>query len=361
MVSGDPVEGRRRIALLTGGTGGHIFPALAVAQAAREQGVEVLLGIGSPHLEREWPDAVVFSAPRLRPVVQAFRHAPNLLRLARTWQKKLRDVDAVVGFGSYASFPALLGALWARKVLFLHEQNALPGRVTRLLAPFARRIFLTFPGTLARYPRKGVWTGNPIRPELLAEKQSWTPETARRFYGLPSEGLVIGLLGGSQGARPLLEKVLPVLLQQEAVAVLVLTGEGHFSWAKEHFTHPRAVLVPFEDHMARFYQAVDGVISRAGGGSIAELVAFQVPTLFIPFPHAADNHQVANAREVVRMGAGEMLEEHELHPGKIRAWVRRLQDPEYRKHLVEGMRRLARPRAAWEIVEKVLEELDTPS
>ncbi len=258
MVSGHSVEGRRRIALLTGGTGGHIFPALAVARAARERGVDVLLAIGNPHLDREWPDAEVFAAPRLRPVSRALWKTPWLLRLARHWQKRLREVDAVVGFGSYASFPALLGALWARKPLFLHEQNALPGRVTRLLAPFSRKIFLTFPGTLARYPKKGVWVGNPIRPELLAEKATWSPETARRFYGLPPEGPVIGLVGGSQGARPLLEKVLPVLVQHEAIAVLVLTGERHFAWARERYAHPRVVLVPFEEHMARFYFAGTG-------------------------------------------------------------------------------------------------------
>ncbi len=352
------MERRRRIALLTGGTGGHIFPALAVARAAQEQGVEVLLAIGNPHLNREWPGAEVYAAPRLRPLTRALRGAPTLLHLARFWQKRLRDVDAVVGFGSYAAFPALLGALWARKPLFLHEQNALPGKVTRLLAPFARRIFLTFPGTLARYPQKGVWVGNPIRPDLLAEKASWSPETARRFYGLPPGKPVIGLLGGSQGARPLMEKVLPVLLQHDTVSVLVLTGERHFAWAQERFAHPRVVLVPFEEHMARFYRAVDGVISRAGGGSIAELLAFGVPSLLIPFPHAADDHQAANAREVVRMGAGEMMEEPDLHPRKIRVWLRHLQEPDYRRNLLEGMRRLARPRAAWELAEAVLQELE---
>lgn len=358
MVSGDPLERSCRIALLTGGTGGHIFPALAVAHAAKEVGMDVVVGIGSPHLERDWEDAVVYEAPRLRPVHRAFRSLPRIFSLAGKWRRRLADVDAVLAFGSYASFPALLGALFVRKPLYLHEQNALPGRVTRLFAPFARRVFLSFPGSLSRYPRKGVWVGNPIRPELFASRERWTREAARRFYGLPDNSLVVGIFGGSQGARGLMEKTLPVLVQKDVPAIpLVITGEKLFSWAEERFGGTRAVLIPFEEDMGRFYAAVDGVISRAGGGSIAELMTFEVPSLFVPFPHAADNHQVANAMEVVRMGAGEMVEEKDLHPRRIRAWIRHLQDRDYRERLRAGMRKLARPRAAWDMVNRVLEDL----
>ncbi len=352
------MEGRFRIALLTGGTGGHIFPALAVWEAARsDPRLEVELGVGSPRLEDLPEDAVVYEAPRLRPLYRSVRALPRVIRLAWFWKHRLAGVDAVVGFGSYTVFPALLGALWARVPLYLHEQNAVPGRVTRLMAPVARRVFLSFPSALPRFSRKGVWVGNPVRPALLRPDVS--REAARAMVGVDPGAWVVGVMGGSQGARGLLEKVLPVLGQTPDVMGLVLTGERNFAWARERFGYPNLRFLPFERDMRRFYRAVDAVISRAGGGSIAEILVFRIPALLVPFPHAADDHQRHNAREMVRVGAMEMVEERDLHPRVLRTWMAHVRDRDYRQRMQEAMARVARPRAAWDLLRHVVEDLQS--
>lgn len=350
------MERRFHIVLLSGGTGGHIFPALAVWEASRDfPNVEILLAFGNPHLKDLPAEAIVYETPRLRPLLKGVWRLHHVFRIAWEWRKRLQSVDAVIGFGSYASFPALLGAWWAGVPFYLQEQNVIPGRVTRFMAPLARKIFLSYPSTKAAFPQKGVWLGNPIRPSLL---QPLSREEARKIMGLPPNAWVVGVLGGSQGARGLMEKVLPVLGQMDVLG-LVLTGEGNWEWASERFRqYTNLRLIPFEKDMRRFYRAVDVVISRAGGGAIGELLVFRIPTLLVPFPYAADDHQTKNAQEMARLGAMGMVQEADLHPRIVSTWLARMRSPHRRKKVREAMERVARPRAAWDLLSSVLEDVD---
>ena len=353
---------RLKIALVTGGTGGHLYPALALHETAPEMGVEAQLFVGRLHIQTSLPEGTkTYDAPPLR-----FRRdlPPNLQRIIRSagllrQRFRAENIQAVLAFGSYASLPGLLAALQLRLPLFLLEQNVVPGRVVSWMRPFARRVYLSFAASLPRFGRKGRWTGNPIRPSLLREFQAHTPEEARKMLGLDPHRPTVLVMGGSLGARPLVRLALQSLRPGKRYQVFLLTGEANQSWAEAHPPPEGVVLQPYCQRMGLAYRAATVAVSRAGGGAIAELLAFTVPTLLIPWPGAARGHQEANAREMARLRAMDWMQEGNLRPEKFRAWVEsHVLNPERLKQKVERMRPHRKPRAAWAVWTDVRETLE---
>ena len=309
--------------VMAGGTGGHIFPGLAVALALREKGWRVhWLGAPSGMESRLVPpygialELINFAGVRGKGV-------PSLLllpiRLGRALVqsvfvlKRVRP-DVVIGLGGYISFPAGVAAALSGRPLVLHEQNSVAGMANKLLARLARRVFTAFPGALAR----GEWVGNPLRKEFLEQ-----PDPSERFAGRTG-ALRVLVVGGSLGARAL-NSVVPLALALIAPdrrpLVLHQSGEKQIDELARNYANAgvTADLIPFIENTAKAYAEADLVICRAGASTVAEIAAVGAPALFVPFPAAVDDHQTHNARFLVEQGAGYLIEQAELSPARLAA------------------------------------------
>ncbi|MBK8071442.1 MAG: undecaprenyldiphospho-muramoylpentapeptide beta-N-acetylglucosaminyltransferase [Ramlibacter sp.] len=310
-----------RVALvMAGGTGGHIFPGLAVAEALRERGWRVhwLGGPGSMESQlvppRGFPfEAIDFSGVRGKgPVTLALLP----LRLLRAfWQsiRVLRRVrpHVVVGLGGYISFPAgLMGVLLGRP-LVLHEQNSVAGMVNRVLAGVADRVYCAFPGVLP----KAQWVGNPLRPAFL---QQPVPEV--RFAGrgaVKDNPLKVLVVGGSLGARALndiVPQALAAIPEARRPRVTHQSGATQIDELRASYEAAgvQAELTPFIDNTAQAFADADLIICRAGASTVTEIAAVGAAALFVPFPAAVDDHQTTNARFLVDAGGGWLVRQRDL-------------------------------------------------
>lgn len=309
--------------IMAGGTGGHIFPGLAVAQALRERGWRVhwLGGTGTaaqPSMESKLVpplgfafESVEFSGVRGKGRATLLKLPFRLLRAC--WQsiQVLRRVkpDVVVGLGGYISLPAGLMAVLLGKPLVLHEQNSVAGMANKVLAKVARRVFTAFPQVMA----KGVWVGNPLRSSFIGGP---APKTrfARR-----SGPLQVLVLGGSLGAKALNE-IVPKALALIPVAVrpqvLHQSGAAQIDALRANYAAAgvQAHMTPFIADTAQAFADADLVICRAGASTVTEIAAVGAAALFVPFPFAVDDHQTGNARFLVDQGAGWLKPQTELSP-----------------------------------------------
>ncbi|WP_296443347.1 undecaprenyldiphospho-muramoylpentapeptide beta-N-acetylglucosaminyltransferase [Rhodoferax sp. UBA5149] len=309
--------------VMAGGTGGHIFPGLAVAQALRERGWRVhwLGGTGSaaqPSMEsRLVPpqgfafDALDFSGVRGKGLATLALLPWRLVRAC--WQsiQVLRRVkpDVVVGLGGYITFPAGMMSVLCAKPLVLHEQNSVAGLANKLLARVADRVFTAFPDVL----KKGIWVGNPLRAAFIGG-----PEPATRFAGR-SGPLRLLVVGGSLGARALNEivpRALALIPPKERPLVIHQSGATQIDALRANYAAAdvQAQLTPFIDDTAQAFAEADLVICRAGASTVTEIAAVGAAALFVPFPFAVDDHQTRNARFLVDQGAAWLLPQDQLTP-----------------------------------------------
>lgn len=353
--------GRRshRLMVVGGGTGGHVFPGVAVAEAwlKNVDDAEVVF-VGSPTgMEaRVIPplghDFIPVEARRLKNA-GLFERLKSLFRMpAVIWagvQLLRREKPAVVlGVGGYVSGPVVLAAALTGRPSAVAEQNARPGLTNRLLSYFVKRIYTAFPEALEHFPRKKVRElGNPVRDAILQCEHAPAPTGPR-----------VLILGGSQGARSLNE-LLPEAIAQLKAAYpgLVVTHQT----GRDRDTDVRATyetlgisdvtVTPFIDDMAGAFAATDFVIARSGATTVAELACIGCPALFIPFPHAADDHQTANADSLVSAGAALMVQERDLDVERLVALVKPLlSEPEQLAEMGRRARERGRPEAADDIV-----------
>ena len=313
--------------VMAGGTGGHIFPGLAVAEALRERGWRVhwLGGRGSadqPSMESQLVpsrgfvfESIDFSGVRGKgPVTLALLP----LRLLKAfWQsvQVIRRVkpDVVVGLGGYISFPAGMMSVLLGKTLILHEQNSVAGMVNKLLAFVADRVFTAFPGVLGK---KAEWVGNPLRPAFICQ-----PEPATRFAGR-SGPLKLLVVGGSLGAKALNElvpKALALIPTARRPRVTHQSGARQIAELRANYTAAgvQAELTPFIDDTAQAFADADLIICRAGASTVTEIAAIGAPAIFVPFPAAVDDHQTSNANFLVDHGGGWLVQQRELTPEKL--------------------------------------------
>lgn len=359
-----------RVVIAGGGTGGHIYPGVALAEELlRRNPAAVVTFIGTarglegtilPPLGH--PLALV-DASRLKGG-SIFQKIAGLFRLPRAiWQSwrllaRLRP-EVVIGVGGYASGPALLAAWLRRARTAIQEQNAAPGLTNRWLGKLVRRVFVGFDGARARFPSaKVLVTGNPLRL-ALTERLATTRATA------PREGLRVLVFGGSQGARFLNERVPATLGALVAAAPgLTLRVTHQTGRADEEATRARyaslgleATVTPFIHDMPSAYAEADLAICRAGALTLAELTAVGLPSLLVPFPHAADNHQEANARDLANAGAALVITQDSWRDAEVATTLASLAaDPPRRETMASAARALGRLDAAARITD-ALEEL----
>jgi len=345
---------------MAGGTGGHIFPGLAVADAVKAAGWKVVW-LGNPDgMEARLVPSRGYEMAQVR---FAALRGKGLLRklllpfslLSGFWQalKVIKQVqpDVVLGMGGFISFPGGMMAVLKGKPLVVHEQNSVAGLANRVLARVAERVLSGFPGVLGM----ADWCGNPVRPEIAA-----LDAPARRYAERIEEHAPLHLLviGGSLGAQALNEVVpqsLALLAEEERPQVVHQAGEKHLSSLKGNYQQAgvAANCVAFIEDMAGAYAWADLVICRAGALTIAELAAAGVPSILVPFPHAVDDHQTLNARFLANAGAAILLPQSELTAERL-SLLRNL-SREQLLQMAEKARALAKPDATASVAHVCME------
>jgi UDP-N-acetylglucosamine--N-acetylmuramyl-(pentapeptide) pyrophosphoryl-undecaprenol N-acetylglucosamine transferase len=349
----------RPVMIMAGGTGGHVFPGLAVAEALRARGLDVVwLGtrrglearlVPAADIPMEWIGIGGLRGKGLRTRLMA------PLRLASALAQALgillrRRPRVVVGFGGFVAGPGGLMAAALRIPLVLHEQNAVPGLTNRWLARFAKRVFTGFPVELPGDKTRRRYVGNPVRADIAA-----LAPPAQRLAG--REGAIrLLVIGGSQGAAALNRSVPAAVAQLPAETrpeIWHQAGERHLEAAKSAYAQAgvEARVEPFVADMAAAYAWADLVICRSGALTVAELAAAGVPALLVPFPYAVDDHQRVNGRFLVEAGAAVMVIETELTPQRLAHELQQLVDRSRLLAMAEAARSVARVDAAAAVAE----------
>jgi UDP-N-acetylglucosamine--N-acetylmuramyl-(pentapeptide) pyrophosphoryl-undecaprenol N-acetylglucosamine transferase len=350
------------ILIMAGGTGGHVFPALAVADALRAQSREVVwLGtqrgiearvVPAAGIPIEWVSVHGLRGKgRMALIAAPFRLCYALLQSLRVVAR--HKPAAVLGMGGFVSGPGGLAAWLMRRPLLIHEQNAVSGLTNRLLARLARVVLQAFPGSFSSSVEAET-VGNPVRADIAAIED---PATRMAERNGPLRLLV---LGGSQGSLAL-NRVLPSALARISETKLEIrhqAGSRTFADAEAAYRDAgiEVDLSPFIEDMAEAYSWADLVVCRAGALTVAEIAAAGLPAIFIPFPAAVDDHQTANAMSMARAGAAAIISEDELNDkllaDTLRSW---LGDREKLRERASISRGLAMPNALTRITDACLE------
>lgn len=354
-------------ALAAAGTGGHVYPALAVADALVSRGVSRsdIVFFGGNRLEaRAVPEAgYELVQLELRGLQRSFTAKnlgiPNMLRIAIKQTKvelRRRATAVVLAFGGYVTVPVTRAALALRVPYFLHEQNAEPGLANRMVARRAAEVFCAFEASRAKLPRATV-IGNPLRPAFAEFDRGALRDAARQRYGLPREARVLGILGGSQGAKILNEVAGHIAARdQPGMAILHLTGSAHAVAVGDvaHAAEMPWKVVAFEDDMTSFYAAADLVLSRAGALTVSELARTRTPSIVVPYAAGTAGHQAANARDLEGVGAAVVVGESDIAtiPGRVAGLLR---DEAGLAAMARAAARVDRGDAAGLLAEKLLE------
>ena len=352
------------IAIACGGTGGHLFPGLAVAHELQQYRCDVALLVSPKEVDRE----AVKSAPGMEiltlPAVALqggnyFSFAASGVKSLFAARKLFRRhrPQAVLAMGGFTSAAPLLVAKAMGVKTFLHESNSFPGRANRLLSRFVDGAFIGFPEAGAHLKaRKVTVTGTPVRPQF----QPRDPAACRAALGLDPDRLTILVVGGSQGASGLNEMILSALprLAGKNWQWLHLTGSGDFAKMRAAYAARgiKAVVKPFLPEMDLALNAATAAVSRAGASSLAEMAAMRLPSLLVPFPAAADNHQFLNAAAFAQNGAARLLEQRDSTPERLAAMLTELAgDSTTRSSVQRALAQRHVPRAAEQIAERMLD------
>jgi UDP-N-acetylglucosamine--N-acetylmuramyl-(pentapeptide) pyrophosphoryl-undecaprenol N-acetylglucosamine transferase len=351
-----------RLMIAGGGTGGHLFPGVAIAEELRAQHPDAVIrfvgttrGIEARVLPELGWDHEFIEVSGLK-TVGALGALRGLLRLPRALWQARRVVkrfapDAVIGVGGYASGPIVLMARLRGVATAICEQNSIPGLTNKILGRVVRRVFLAFAESQRFFkPRKLSLVGNPVRRDLLARLLAAAPDVPA---DRPRHVLVCGGSLGAVKVNELAADALIALAADGPLTIVHQTGQqGHDATvARYQAAGVAADCRVFIKDMAAEYQRADLIVSRAGATTVAELAIAGKPAIFIPYPFAADNHQELNAREMADAGAALMFRQADL-TGPLLADALRplLADPARRAQMGDAMKRLARPEAARAIV-----------
>lgn len=316
---------KRTVLIMAGGTGGHVFPGLAVADYLRQAGWHVVwlgteAGMELKLVPQRGYQTEVISFSGLRGK-RLLTWALLPWRLLKAFLQSLRIIqrikpDVVLGMGGYPAFPGGMMSSLLNKPLVIHEQNSVPGLTNKILAKLADRIFLGFPGVLQAEKGKTVWSGNPVRAEIARIE---APE--KRYRGRQGK-LHLLVVGGSLGAQVLntvVPQALKLMPEDQRPVVVHQTGAAHEETVKKCYAglQLEAEVLAFIDDMAKRYAASDLVVCRAGALTVAELSAAGVASILVPYPHAVDDHQTGNARFLSSHGAAVLLPQSGLTAQKL--------------------------------------------
>ena len=369
---------KKTIVLTGGGTGGHIYPALAIAGGLKSvipsanfvfigtnNGLEKdiipragyhLEFISSAGIERKLSLKGIFALKEgLKGVGQAINHLRKI------------QPEVVIGTGGYVSGPVMLAAVMLGFPTAIHEQNAYPGVTNKLLNPLVKKVFLTFPEAQERFARKNnlILTGLPVRREILTAKR----EEALKYFGINQGDFVLTVVGGSRGARSIntaMDEVHKYFLGNEKVHIIHVTGENDYQNTihrlQENGIIPNqnSKIYPYMHDIKHALAAADLIVGRAGASFLSEILVLGIPAILIPYPYAAENHQFWNAMSLVNVGAAKIIEDKNLHGERLLdAVLEIMQGKNKRDEMHRASTKLAKKDALEKIVSEVLKLMRT--
>lgn len=371
-LSGSAEEGRRlRFIIAGGGTGGHIFPAIAIANALKktDNTIEILFIGAKGKMEMEKVPQAGYKIEGLD--IAGFNRSSLIkniglpLKLLKSFVqvrsifKKFRP-DGVIGVGGYSSFPVLRFAQARNIPSFIHESNSFAGKANKMLGRKASKIFVATDGMQKFFPaQKIVVTGNPVRPDIVAVT-TINKEEALNFFGLQSDKKTVLIVGGSLGARSINEAVASGIedLIKAGLQIIWQTGKTDAAKWQEVAASKTGIWVSdFIKEMQYAYAAADIVISRAGAMAIAELCVVKKPVLFVPYPFAAEDHQTVNAQNLVKKNAALMVKDSDAKEKVVSTIIALAKDEAKQKELKENIARLAITDADKKVAEAILKTI----
>lgn len=362
-----------KVALAGGGTGGHVFPALAIAEELKRRDPNLqLMYLGKSGsveeritTENMIPFRSIFvegmagkSAPR-----RAYSVFSAGIGLVQSLTILFRfQPQAVIGTGGYVSLPPVLAARMLKIPTLIHEQNSVPGKANLACARFADAVVANFEECTGRFGDRPVHVaGNPIRSDFLPDRLAEVdPAESRQSLGLGPNKFTVFVLGGSTGAHSLNVAMLDALdrLDPDKFQLICMTGKDDYRRVRDACDRVglTAAVFQFIDDMVAAYTAADLVISRAGASTLSEISAVGRPAVFVPYPHHADRHQELNARSFVKAGAAEIIMNGDLSGGSLAEKIAEISsDPEKLKRMREESARMGKPDAAEKIVNILFE------
>jgi UDP-N-acetylglucosamine--N-acetylmuramyl-(pentapeptide) pyrophosphoryl-undecaprenol N-acetylglucosamine transferase len=356
------------VAIACGGTGGHLFPGLAVGEELVQRGCDVMLIISPKEVDQQAVRATSGMQIVTLPAVGLVRgnfvgffkgFRASYLEARRVFA--VRPPSAVLAMGGFTSAPPVLAGKKLRAATFLHESNTVPGRANKFLSWFVSQAFVGFPACAQRLRTEDILpTGTPVRPQFTREDA----EAARVALGLQPRRDTLLIMGGSQGASGINQLVMRCLgewrNEMPEVQYLHLTGTRDVEKVSAAYRAAGAVAVvrPFLTEMEFALNAATVAVSRSGASSLAEFAALRLPSILIPFPAATDNHQFHNARAFVETGAARMVSEERANPENFtRMVVELMTNAAERRRLATALADWHRPNAARDIAEAILKKI----
>lgn len=360
-----------KIAIACGGTGGHLFPGLAIADVLQELGCEIALLVSQKEVDQEAVKSAqgmyVVSLPAIAlqdgnwtAFVRGFWHSFSLCR----GEFRGFGPRAVLAMGGFTSAPPVLAGKAAGAATFLHEANSVPGRANRWLSPWVDEVFIGFPSARSRLYNQSIrHMGMPVRSHFKPADSG----ACRIALGLDPARPVLLVMGGSQGASAinrLVQAAIPVFASQTPeLQFLHLTGPGEQESMQAAYAAQRcrAVVRPFLTEMELALGAATVAINRAGASSLAELAAMEIPAILIPYPYATENHQFYNASALAGTGAARIVAQVGTTPENLaRAVLELLRDPAARSAMQSALKQWQFPDAAAEIAREMLNRIGVP-
>ena len=355
-----------RIIISGGGTGGHIFPAIAIANALKEidKNVEILFVGAEGRMEMEKVPAVGYKIEGLwisglqrRLTVQNLMFPFKVISSIMRSKKIIRSFrpDAVVGTGGFASGPLLRVATGMKIPALIQEQNSFPGITNKLLGKRVNKICVAYEGMEQCFPKeKIIITGNPVRQDILSLEGK--KEKAINFFGLDSNKRTLLVIGGSLGARTINESIMfsLELLAQNNIQLIWQTGKGYIEIAEKTFTKERGWVGAFITKMDLAYAVADIVVSRAGAISLSELALVKKPCILVPSPNVAEDHQTKNATTLVKKDAAILVKDSEAREKLGKEIISLVNDIQIQNKLSKNISKLAFPNSAEVIAKEVI-------
>lgn len=375
MADNSTPRSKRHILIACGGTGGHLFPGIAVGEALQARGHSVTLLISEKKIDslaasghgtlkfekmpflampKPWsPKMVSF----LLGVWKGLKHCKALIRQNNT--------AAVLGMGGFTSFAPVLAGRQSKIRTLIHDSNAIPGKANKLTAKFCDTILLGFEecGTHFAPEKQKRVVGTPVRSALLKAAKESTDDPWK-FFGLSPERKTLLVVGGSQGARGVNNAVIQTLDELDALGIQILhiTGPDDYQMVSDAYARKeiklRSHVAAFSHRMELAYRIADVALARSGASTLAELAAFGVPSILVPYPFAADDHQTKNAAIFDKAGAGVLVTQTELSPQKLVDTVRGILKND-KKHA--AMKKAAKKIAHLDAAEKIADVIEEPA
>jgi len=355
-----------KVLIAGGGTGGHLFPGIALASDIKEKYSEAqILFVGTEKgleakvipktgYELKFISARGFIGKSLNEKIDSVWRLLCSLKESRRIINSLSP-DIVFGVGGYASFPCVVVASFKKIPTVILEQNTVPGLANKILANFVTAIAIAYPETIEYFPKDKVYlTGTPVRREILSGNR----KKALKLFNLDEGRLTLLIFGGSSGARKINKAVVEglsyLLPLKDSIQIIHQTGESDYGWvSNEYKNFPfKVTVLPFIYEMAEAYSVADLIVCRAGASTVAEITALGKASILIPYPYAAYNHQEMNARRLLSRGACEMILDRELNGEVLAKKITKiLSEPDIKKEMEMASRAFGKVNAGEKIIE----------